>query len=112
VSTPINSLPEKLRLLDRAGELVRWVTAAEAVEMIDAERVEVLRTRRRIRAIRFRMEEPDMSSKRFEIRRESFGDAHRFETDDNPRGVWTLDRVRPSQRKIFTRVLDDVLKAA
>jgi hypothetical protein len=53
-----------------------------------------------------------MSSKRFEIRRESFGDAHRFETDDNPRGVWTLDRVRPSQRKIFTRVLDDVLKAA
>jgi hypothetical protein len=94
--------------VDRKGEFVRWCSADEAAAMIAAGEVESLRTRRKIHAIRWRQPEPDLSKRRF-IRRAGFGDAHRRETYENPKGVWTLDPIRPSNKRLFTVVRDEIL---
>jgi hypothetical protein len=108
VSLSKDYLPARLRLVDRNGELVCWCSAGEAAAMIDAGKVEILRTNRKIRAIRWRRPEPDLSRKLFVIRRPEFGDAHRQETYDNPKGVWALRSIRRSHRKLFTTVLDEI----
>jgi len=106
------SLPAKVRLLDRGSNFVRWVEAAEARRLISRGEVETLGSRRKIRAVRWvSLEAEEDQRKSYVIRRRGYGDSHCRETRDNPRGVWTIDRVRPRHRRFFTRVVEDCLAA-
>jgi hypothetical protein len=105
-------MPARVRLLDRAGEHVCWLERVEAERLLARGEVEPLRTRRRIRAVRWVTVEPDEPPRRlYVIRRRGYGDSHRRETRDNPRGVWTLDRIAPSHRGWFLAVLAERLAA-
>jgi len=92
---------------DHAGETLEWVDIGRARELIGAGAVEILGTRRKIRALRFRRTEPAMERRFFPVRRAGFGAPHRRETAQNPRGCWHLEFLRESARSIFTKVVDD-----
>lgn len=109
VSLAKHYLPARVRLVDRNGEFVRWCSSDEAAALICADKVEILYTRKKIHAIRWRQPEPDLSRRRFTIRRAGFGDAHRRETYENPKGVWTLDSIRSSNKRLFTTVRDEII---
>ena len=102
-----------LKLVDRAGEFVRWVQPDEAAARLDSGQFVALGTRKRIRAVRWVGPEPEQMERRaYPIRPHGFGDAHKHESYWNPRGVWTLDGIPETAKPIFTRVLDECLKEA
>jgi hypothetical protein len=103
---------KKVALLDHADELLAYITAAEAGVLAHEKRVDLLGTKNKIRVVRIRRVEPDMSHREFAIRKPGFGSPHRRETSDNVRGVWTLQRMPSSARPIFSQVLDDCLAPA
>ena len=78
-----------------------------ARELIAAGAVEILGTRRRIRALRYRQAEPRMERRYFPVRKAGFGAPHRRETQQNPRGCWHLEFLRDSARGHFMKVVDD-----
>jgi hypothetical protein len=107
---PIRSVGGKVRIVDHAGETLEWVSQEQAQRMIQEGRVEILGTRKKIRAIRPFTPDPDIKLRKF--RKAGFGTAHQLETYDNPKGVWTLDRILPSKRKLFTTVVDECIKSS
>ena len=105
-------VPAKVRLVDRAGAHVCWLEASEAERLIARGEVEVLGSNRRVRAVRWAAAEAREEPRRlYVIRRRSYGDSHRRETHENPRGVWTLDRIPARHRKIFLAVVSERLVA-
>lgn len=99
----------RFQLLDAAGNLLRWVGAAEAQELMDSGKVEILGTRRKIRALRYPSTLPDANLIQFPLRKPGMGSCHRRETDTNPRGTRTIERIPTSARPIFTTVLDECI---
>lgn len=105
---PIRVIEGKVRIVDHAGETLEWVTREQAQKMIEAGRVEILGTRRKIRALRPFTPDPPIKLRKF--RKAGFGTAHQLETYENPKGVWTLDRISPNKLKLFTTVVDECIK--
>lgn len=103
IDAPKGRVPIK----DHAGETLEWVAIERARELIAAGTVEILGTRRKIRALRFRQAEPAMERRFFPVRKAGFGAPHRRETALNPRGCWHLEFLRESARRHFTKVVDD-----
>lgn len=102
-------MPARVRLVDRAGAHVRWLEAEEARRLLGRGEVEALGTRRRIRVVRWVAPDvPDELRRLYALRRRGYGDSHRRETRENPRGVWTIDRIAPSHRPLFLGVLAEV----
>lgn len=97
----------RVAIKDHAGETLEWVPIARARALIAAGAVEILGTRRRIRALRFRQAEPLMEQRHFVVRKAGFGAPHRRETYENPRGCWHLEFLRDHTRELFTQVADD-----
>jgi hypothetical protein len=105
-------MPAYVRLLDRADEHVCWLEASEARRLIARGQVEVLRTRRRIRAVRWVAAEAREEPRRlYVLRRRGYGDSHRRETWDNPRGVWTIDRIPRRHRTLFLTTIAERIAA-
>jgi hypothetical protein len=105
-------MPPRVRLVDRAGAHVCWLDRDAAKRLLARGEVEALRTRRRVRAVRWVMPEPHEEPRRlYVLRRRGYGDSHRRETPENPRGVWTIDRIAPSHRALFLTVLAERLAA-
>jgi hypothetical protein len=99
-----------ISLLDHAGEHLMWLTVSQAQKLIDEKRAEPVGTRRRpMRKVRFRTPEPDMKDRRFIIRGLALGGSHRHARQDNPEGVWTIDRLDKSTRSIFLAVVNECL---
>jgi len=101
-------LPAKVGLLDRGNNFVCMLERAEARGLISRGEVEILGSRGKMRAVRWispEGDEPERES--YAMRRRGYGDSHRRETPENPRGVWTIDRIRDRHRGLFTRVMDD-----
>lgn len=96
---------QRLPIKDHAGRTLEWVTAAEARALMAGGKVEILGTRRRVRALRVRMADPAMEERRFQIRRAGLGAPHRRETAENPRGCWTLDPLWSRSRLHFLQVV-------
>jgi hypothetical protein len=103
----IDAAKGRVPIKDHAGETLEWVPIAKARALIAAGTVEILGTRRKIRALRFRQAEPVMERRFFPVRKAGFGAPHRRETQQNPRGCWHLEYLRDSTRSIFSKVLDD-----
>lgn len=83
-------LRERVPLYD-GDALIRWVDEDEARELIRAGCATLLRTKRRIRALRLRARPVaggQRPAARDPLRR--FHYSHTRETDENPAGVWTL----------------------
>lgn len=102
----------KIPLRDRAGIVIRWLEEAEAEKMAQSHAGDliVLRTKRRIRGLKL-IGNPD-SVHHFVMRQRGMGDSHRRDTYDNPRGVWSIDRLPKSTRDVFVRVLTDCMPKA
>lgn len=104
--------PERatISLIDHAGEHVMWLTVSQAGKLIAEKRAEAMGTRRKpMRKLRFCMPEPDMRGRRFIIRGLALGGSHRHAREDNPEGVWTIDRLPNFTRKIFLAVVNECL---
>ena len=108
---------ERLRLLDGAGELVCWVDEHEARKLVKEGVAGILRTKRRVRALvlkphvsRTSVPQPGPSHD-LRHRGQQAGAAHSRETKQNPRGVWTIDRLPSGTRRIFLAVVEDCLAA-
>lgn len=97
----------RVPIKDHAGVVLEWVPIARARALLASGTVEILGTRRRIRALRFRQAEPVMERRFFPVRKAGLGAPHRRETQQNPRGCWHLEFLRQSARSYFTKVLDD-----
>ena len=99
-----------ISLIDHAGEHLMWLTVSQATQLIAEKRAEAIGTRRRpLRKVRFRTPEPDMRGRRVIIRGLALGGSHRHERQDNPAGVWTIDRLQSSTRNIFLAVVNECL---
>lgn len=106
-----------VRLYDRGHNFVCVLDADEVRELLREGEVEPAGAgvRGRIRAVRWvtppHKEEaaPAPPGGAFVIRRRGYGDSHCRETPNNPRGVWTIDRVMDRHRRMFRRVLEDCL---
>jgi hypothetical protein len=70
--------------------------------------VEILSTKRKIRALRY-IHGKQKQTPQQAIRKPGMGSPHRRETYTNPRGVWAIDHIPESSRGCFTRVLDECL---
>lgn len=107
-------MPAKVRLIDRAGSHVCWLERDEARRLLAAGEVEAVQRHSgaSVWAVRWTMSEPaDEPRRLYVIRKRGYGDPHRRETPENPPGVWTIDRIRPSHRHLFVRVLAERLAA-
>ncbi|MBX9601235.1 MAG: hypothetical protein K2X35_09530 [Bryobacteraceae bacterium] len=109
---------ERLRLLDGAGELVCWVNEHEARKLIKEGVAGILRTKRKVRALVLKAGggrtggvTEERSSHDLRHRGRQAGAAHSRETKQNPRGVWTIDRLPSGTRRIFLAVVEDCLAA-
>ncbi len=103
---------------------MRWVDEDEARELVKQGVVGILRTKRRVRALQMRERiaaapssggrpgEQQVSSAR-DLRHRGLqaGSAHSRETKQNPRGVWTINRLPSGTRRIFLAVVEDCLAA-
>ncbi|TAL08420.1 MAG: hypothetical protein EPO02_13125 [Nitrospirae bacterium] len=68
--------------------------------------VELLRTKRKVRSLRMRAEKrvfSAASNSRYDMahRKRPIGQSHNNETDANPPGVWTIDRIPASTSQLF-----------
>lgn len=108
-------VPEKLALYESDDSFLRWVDETEARQLIKAGEVELLRTKRKLRALRYRAgrrivygsrqtSEPSYSASGRGI---PAGTPHRNENYYNVRGVWHFDRIPPSQSMFFRAILCD-----
>lgn len=101
-----------IRLLDRAGQFVKWITEAEAEGYIKRHEG-VARGSRKTRIVKLLGDSPIANHHGPMRSRGASGDSHRREVyDENPRGVWTIDRVPVSTRNIFIQVVTDCLEKA
>lgn len=103
---------DRVSLLDHAGEHIMWLTVSQAEQMIKEKRCEAVGQRpgARLRKVRFQTPEPDMTGREFKVREAGMGTPHQKERHDNPQGVWTIDRLPRSTRKLFVNVVTDCLK--
>lgn len=115
VATIDRGFARHVRLYDRGGNYVRLISGEDAWRMVGSGEVETSGRRRgrRIRAVRWVwIEADDPKDKDYVVRRRGYGDSHCRETPENPRGVWTIDRVRREHRRLFTRVVEDCCRRA
>jgi hypothetical protein len=88
-----------------------WLTVSQGEQMVKEKRCEILgRPGTPLRKIRFVTPEPDMSGRVFDVRKASIGTSHQQERRDNPKGVWTIDRMPRAARGIFLAVVTDCLR--
>lgn len=109
------SVPAKLPLLDENGQVIDWIDEEHARGLIKLGAVTICRTRRKVRALRFR----DEVSRRMRpekpgsLRKRGAGDSHNRETEEtNIAGVWTIERVPDSVAPIFRAVALGCIKRA
>lgn len=91
-----------------------WLSAEDVRRLLGAGEIEALRSKRgRVHRVRWRTNyaAADDPRRRYAIRTKGVGDSHNHEREDNPAGVWTIDRVRKRDREVFTTVLDDCMAA-
>ena len=104
-------LSASVPLYDSGDSLLYFVDREKAVELITAGRVEIIGTRRRIRALR--LGGPAVAILPGEPgRKPQLGRPHRRESYFNPRGVWHLDRIPRRLQPEFQAVVTDCLKEA
>ena len=105
----------KVRLYDRGHNFVCVLDADETRLLLREDKVAPTGggVRGRIRAVRWvtpHQEDAAPPGGAFVIRRRGYGDSHCRENQNNPRGVWTIDRVLDRHRRMFRRVLEDCLR--
>ena len=104
-------IAKKVRLFDRANTQVCLLDREKALELIQRNEVEVLGPRRKVRAVRWISQQAELDNGHLVvIRKRSLGDPHRRETETNPRGVWTFNRIPRGLRRAFTRVIEDRMR--
>ena len=105
-------MPYRLSVVDAAGTHLFWVDDEKARLLIKERKVEILRTKRRVRALRAIKPVLEMRGSPSSLHGAAY--SHDRETEDNPNGCWMLVRIPKSTRDIFTSVVDDLcnLKAA
>lgn len=109
---PIDRFAAKVQLLDHSGERLQWVSGADAQQMLSEELAEIKGRRRdKIFAITVRMADVPIN-RRIPVRVPGAGSAHRRDTYFNPRGVFTIDRIPPSTREMYSDVVTSCLKEA
>jgi hypothetical protein len=100
------ALPDRLPLYD-GSKLARWIDEHEARELIKTRQAELLRTKKRIRALRLISGATATIARPIERgsgpRPTRY--SHNRETIDNPPKVWTLVHLPKSARRIFLEVL-------
>jgi len=108
----VTVMPYRLSVVDAAGKHLFWVDDEKARQLIKERKVEILRTKRRVRALRAIAPVLEMRGSAADLRGARY--SHDRATEENPHGVWTLVRIPKSTRDIFTSVVDDLcnLKAA
>ncbi|MDZ4796590.1 MAG: hypothetical protein SGI92_00400 [Bryobacteraceae bacterium] len=99
----------KIAVLDSSGKHLFWATEEEARQLKREGECELLGTKRRIHALRFKGQHPAALASRI---RTGTQYSHRRETRQNPVGCWTLVEIPESCRDMFTAVHDQCLKKA
>lgn len=99
-----------IRLLDRAGQFVKWITEAEAQGYCKRHEG-VARGSRKTRVVKLLGDSP-IANHHGPMRIRGSGESHRRDTYENPRGVWHIDRVPRSTQPIFLQVVTDCLQKA
>ena len=101
----------RLEVLGAEGEHVRWVDEEQARNLVKRGVATVRRTKRRIRALQLvpTAARIDDAGGRRDLKNRGLqaGAAHARETNKNPRGVWTIERLPKSTRDIFLTVVED-----
>lgn len=102
---------ERLEVLGAEGEHVRWVDEEQARDLVKRGVAAVRRTKRRIRALQLvpAAARIDEAGGRRDLKNRGLqaGAAHACETQKNPRGVWTIEKLPASTRDIFLAVVED-----
>lgn len=96
-----------LPLLDLSNEQICWLDEAQAREMIRKQEVELLWSKRRVRALRLRAAAPSPAQIRAYQQLGGTRYSHNRETPVNPRNCWTLTPLPSGARRIFRQVLTD-----
>lgn len=104
------SMQSSIRLLDRAGVFVKWITEAEAEGYIRRHEG-VARGKHKTRVVKLLGDSP-IANHHGPMRKRGSGESHRRDTYDNPRGVWHIDRVPNAARGVFLQVVTDCLPKA
>ncbi|HUX16380.1 MAG TPA: hypothetical protein VMW52_07885 [Phycisphaerae bacterium] len=107
----VSQLPRRLQLLDRGNALVKMLTPEQAQATMRSGGVEVIRRGGAVYALRWieggANAPPPVD--RHPLRKRGYGDSHCQERRDNPKGVWTIDRIRARDEIIFRRVEQDCI---
>ena len=94
-----------IRLLDRAGQFVCWLTKRQAQGYLDRHEG-VARGHKKLRAVKLLGENP-VTRHHGPMRERGMGESHRRDNYWNPRGVWSIDGISQSTRKFFLKVVED-----
>lgn len=99
-------MPSELRLsartpvCDHASVVLYWADPVRAAELMKDPRIDVVRSKHRIKALRYRG--PDYAALNGgSHHKRPAGTPHRNETYYNTRGCWHLDRIPDSWRSLF-----------
>ena len=95
---------------DHAGELLYMADRAKARELIASGRVDVIGSRKRIRALQFLGPDPALMMSGSHHKR-PIGLPHQNENYYNVRGCWHIDRIPVAYRPHFVAVLTERLVA-
>lgn len=107
---PLSS--RKLAVLDAANEHVCWLDEHAARDLIKRGEVELLWSKRRVRALRLIDGSAASAARLRGLAPVGTRYSHKHETPDNPANVWTLRHLPAHTRTIFRAVVDGCLAAA
>jgi hypothetical protein len=106
-SFPECRLAARTPVCDHAGVVLYWADRTRTAELLRDPRVDVLRSRTRIKALQYRGPDPAALTSGSHHRRPA-GTPHRNETYYNVKGVWHLDKLPESYREYFCLTSDDI----
>ena len=101
----------RVKLLDAANNFVQLLGQERAEALLRSGRVYPVIERGKVRAVRWTQPGAflDELAVPCALRKPGAGSSHRNERQDNPKGTWTIDRVRRSERGLFLAVVTDCL---
>jgi hypothetical protein len=87
-------------VLDHAGVTLYYASRPRVDELLERRDIDLIRTRTRLRALRFRGPDPALLTTGSHHRRPA-GTPHRNENYFNVRGCWHIDRIPSEWRELF-----------
>lgn len=99
------AMPIKLAVQDESGKHLFWADETTARGLIRDRKVEMLRTKKRVRALRAVVPLRVLNGERGTLRTRKY--SHNRETEKNVHGVWTLVHIPDDVANLFTRRWED-----